>query len=302
MFRDPRSSVYEVAMQRSRPFNSLLIAGLLMLLQSQTIRSEELTQAPGAAVAKAWSTLKDGVADKDDRKRKNAIAAAGSIGADPQAVKMVAQALQDKDQEVRQAAAATLGQMKSPDAIPYLKAALDDTPQVSFTAAKSLSELGDMTGRGIFQEVIEGERTDAPGKLRGAIDDQKKKLGHGQFALVAAKDAAGTVFGPAGAGISAVQDTVKMAKGDPAAGGRSIAAEVLAKDSDPYALTLLEWALGDDNWSVRVAVAKALGERGNQASIAKLEPLLQDDHYEVRYMAAASIAKLASKKLASTAD
>jgi len=230
-------------MQCSRPFHSLLIAGLLMLPQSQTIRSEELAQAPTEAVSKAWSTLKDGVADNDVKKRKVAVAAIGSIGADPQAVKMVAQALQDKNQEVRQTAAATLGQMKSPDAIPYLKAALDDTPEVSFTAAKALSDLGDESGRGIFQEVIEGERTNAPGKLQGAVGEAKKKLAPSQMTLMGAQEAAGVVFAPAGMGIMAVREAVKTAKNDTGAGGRSISAGVLAKDPDPYALTLLEWAL-----------------------------------------------------------
>jgi len=286
----------------SRPFHSLLIAGLLMLPQSQTIRSEEIAQAPTEAVLKAWSTLKDGVADNDVKKRKNAVAAIGSIGADPQAVKMVEQALQDKDQEVRQTAAATLDQMKSADAIPYLKAALDDTPEVSFTAAKALADLGDESGRGIFQEVIEGERTNAPGKLQGAAGEAKKKLAPGQLTLMGAQEAAGVVFAPAGMGIMAVREALKTAKNDTGAGGRSISAEVLAKDSDPYALTLLEWALGDNNWGVRVAVAKAVGERGTEASIPKLEPLLQDNHYEVRYMAAASIVKLSSKKQTATAD
>ena len=76
---------------------------------------------------------------------------------------------------------------------------------------------------------------------------------------------------------------------------RALAAEVLGKDSDPYALTLLEWSLGDNNWAVRVAVCKALGERGNDATIAKLQPLLNDDHHAVRYMAAASVVKLSLK-------
>ena len=74
---------------------------------------------------------------------------------------------------------------------------------------------------------------------------------------------------------------------------------MLAKDPDPYALVLLEWALGDENWGVRVAVAKALGECGNEGSIAKLRPLLNDDRHAVRYMAAASIIKLGSKKASS---
>jgi HEAT repeat protein len=192
--------------------------------------------------------------------------------------------------------------MGAKDAIPNLKTALDDTPEVSFTAAKALWDLGDTTGREIFQEVIEGERSNAPGKLHGVVKDAKKKLGPGQLALMGAKEATGVMFGPASLGITAVQEAIKTAKKDGGAGGRSVAAEVLAQDSDPYALILLEWALGDDNWGVRVAVAKALGERGNQATVSRLQPLLKDDHHAVRYMAAASMIKLSSKQQTSAAN
>jgi HEAT repeat protein len=250
----------------------------------------------------AWDTLKDGLADNDVEHRKNAVAAIGTIGATPEAVQKVERALQDKDAQVRQTAAITLGQMGAKDAIPNLKTALDDTPEVSFTAAKALWVLGDTTGREIFQEVIEGERSNAPGKLHGVVKDAKKKLGPGQLALMGAKEATGVMFGPASLGITAVQEAVKTAKKDGGAGGRSVAAEVLGQDPDPYALILLEWALGDDNWGVRVAVAKALGERGNQATIAKLQPLLKDDHHAVRYMAAASMIKLSSKQQTAAAN
>jgi HEAT repeat protein len=280
---------------------TLAVAVMLAFPQSQHVRSQEVVPH-SAFVAAAWDTLKDGLADNDVEHRKNAIAAIGTIGADPQAVKMVEHALQDKDPQVRQTAAATLGQMGDKDAIPALRAALDDTPEVTFTAAKALWQLGDTSGREIFQEVIEGERPNAPGKLHGAVKDAKKKLAPGQLTLMGVKDATGAVFGPASLGISAIEEAIKTAKKDTGAGGRSVAAEVLGSDSDAYALTLLEWALGDDNWGVRVSVAKALGERGNEGSIVKLEPLLKDDHHAVRYMAAASIVKLSLKRQPSSAD
>lgn len=250
----------------------------------------------------AWGVLKDAEADKDVEHRKNALTAAGSIGDDPEAVHFVERALQDKDQQVRQTAAMTLGQMKAKEAIPYLKAAMDDTPEVSFSAAKALWDLGDTSGREMFQQVLEGERTNAPGRLHGAIADGKKKLTPTQITLMGAKDAVGAVFGPAGLGIDAIQEAVKTAKKDTGAPGRIVAAQILSKDSDPYALILLEWALGDDNWAVRVAVVKAVGIRGNEGSIAKLAPLLSDDHHEVRYMAAASIIKLSVKGQQSPSD
>ena len=288
-------------MDTHRRYVSLTIACLLVFPQTQAVRSQEIVSPVTGSVSTAWGTLTEGLADGDVEHRKNAVAAVGTIGTAPEAVQKVERALHDKDAQVRQTAAYTLGQMGSKDAIPSLKAALDDTPEVSFTAAKALWAVGDTTGREIFQEVIEGERSNAPGKLHGVVKDAKKKLGPGQLALMGAKEATGIMFGPASLGITAVQEAVKTAKKDGGAGGRSIAAEVLAQDSDPYALTLLEWALDDDNWGVRAAVAKALGERGNQATISKLQPLLRDDHHAVRYMAAASMIKLNSKPQTSAA-
>jgi HEAT repeat protein len=257
---------------------------------------------PGGALpttprSTAWDVLKQGIADSDEQHRKSAITAAGTLGSMSEGVKLVAGGLKDKDTSVRQTAAATLGEMDSKDAIPYLRAALDDSPQVIFTAAQALWKLGDTSSREIFQEVLEGERKDGPGKMHTMLHNAKKKLTPGQLALMGVSEASG-LLGPAGMGIEAVQEALKEMKGsnkDAAVPGRAVAASILAKDPDPYALTLLEWSIGDGNWAVRLAVAKGLGERGNHESIPKLTPLLNDDRHAVRYMAAASIIKLEAK-------
>jgi HEAT repeat protein len=242
-----------------------------------------------------WGILNQGLEDGDVEHRKRAITALATIGPVHEAVQMIEKGLQDKDALVRQTAAAALGESGAKEAIPYLKAALDDSPEVSFTAAKALWDLGDSSAREIFQQVIEGERKDTPGKMRGAMRDAKRRLRPTQLALMGAKEAAG-LFGPASMGLDAVQEVMKEAKKDSGSPGRTVAAGILAKDSDPYALTLLEWALGDNSSTVRVAVAKALGERGNQDTIPKLTPLLADDRHAVRYMAAAAIIKLNLKQ------
>ena len=188
-------------------------------------------------------------------------------------------------------------------AIPNLKQSLEDSPEVSFVAAKALWKLGDTeTSRDILQEVLEGERKDAPGKLHGAMRDSKKKMTPGQLALMGIKEGSGAFLGPASIEVTAIQEAIKEKKTDAGAAGRSVAAELLSKDTDPYSLPLLEWAVGDSNWAVRLAVAKGLGERGHEGTIAKLQPLLSDDHHRVRYMAAASIVKLSQKKPAATGD
>jgi HEAT repeat protein len=236
-----------------------------------------------------------GVDDNDTAHRKQAIEATGTVGSTPEAVKLVAKGLQDKDVLNRQTAASTLGQMGSQDAIPYLKNALEDKPEVAFTAAQALWSLGDTTGRTIFQEVLEGERPGGPTTMQKAMRNAKKRLRPEQLALKGVSETAG-MLGPAGIGVRAVEEALKEVKGGSSGiPGRAVAAEVLGKDSDPYALTLLEWALGDGNWAVRVSVCKALGERGNVGTITKLQPMLNDDHHAVRYMAAASMVKLSLK-------
>src|SRR6202162_866349 len=274
------------------PLASLLTFGLLAFPQSPTIDPPAVSN-PYARVA--WLTLNQGVDDKDTTHRKQAIEAVGTVGATPEAVKLAAKGLQDKEVLNRQAAAATLGQMGSQDAVPYLKNALEDKPEVAFTAAKALWNLGDTTGRTIFQEVLIGERPDGPTKMQKALKDSKKRLKPDQLAMMGVSEISG-MLGPAGIGVEAVTEAVKELKsvrgGVP---GRAVAAEVLGKDSDPYALTLLEWSLGDSNWAVRVAVCKALGDRRHDGTIAKLQPMLNDDHHAVRYMGVACVGELRLK-------
>jgi HEAT repeat protein len=267
----------------------VLLAGLLAIpLTSKhgdfELFSQDATRTTTPADSSAWDALRSGVDDKDAQHRITAIAAIGTIGDNPEAVKLVVRGLQDKDSEVRQTAAATLGAMGAQDAIPNLQAALDDNPEVSFTAAKALWDLGDSTSQDIIETVFTGERKDKPGMIHGGMREAKQKMHNpGEMTYMGVKEASGVV---------AIHEAMKESKNDAGAPGRAAAAAILGKDSDPYALVLLEWGLADKNWAVRVAVAKALGERGNQQTIAKLSPLLADEHHSVRYMAAASMVKL----------
>ncbi len=88
------------------PLASLLTFGLLAFPQSPTIDPPAVSN-PYARVA--WLTLNQGVDDKDTDHRKEAIEATGTVGAAPEAVKLAAKGLQDKEVLNRQAAAATLG-------------------------------------------------------------------------------------------------------------------------------------------------------------------------------------------------
>jgi HEAT repeat protein len=247
-----------------------------------------------SAQDEAWAALDQSLKAGTEHRIQALSALATIRGSNEEAVKRALDALQDKDAQVRQAAALALGQMKAKQAVPDLKRALDDTGEVAFAAAKALTDIGDPSGRDMLIAVLAGERKDTPGLMANAMRDAKHRLHHPQgLVLMGAEDAAGAMFGPASWGIEATKDAIDLkGKGTP---GRAAAAAYLAKDTDPYAVKLLEWALGDDNQFVRVEAAKGLGERGNAESVPKLQNVLTDSHTRVRAMAAASIINLASK-------
>jgi HEAT repeat protein len=240
----------------------------------------------------AWNILKEGANDKNPERRKEAMVAIGSIGLDPEAIKLTESTLlNDEDPVVRQTAAATLGVMKSTQSIPALQKALDDAyGQVAFQAAKTLWDMGDRTCRGTLQEILTGDRKDNTGFVDGAMRDAKAKL-HSPRALakIGIKEASGALLGPFSLGVSAATEMMK----DGGAPGRAFAATLLGQDCDERAHQLLEYSLKNDkNAAVKAAAARGLGQCGNKDSIVKLEEHLSDGRDAVKFMAAAAIVKL----------
>jgi hypothetical protein len=255
--------------------------------------------ANGAAVESstqpsAWKVIDASLAEPNSEHRLEALKAIGMIAApNPQAVQRAENALQqDKDTLVRSTAALILGELKAESSIPKLKEALQDKGEVAFAAAKALTALGDTSGRDFLIAVVAGERKDVqPGIMTNAMRKAKSDMHHPQQVIfMGAEDATGAMFGPAAIVFPAVKSTVDMkGKGEP---GRAAAAAYLAKDPEPYAITLLEWALGDESRWVKIEAAKGLGQRGNAGSIVKLQPLLVNDHNFVRDIAAAAIIRI----------
>jgi HEAT repeat protein len=262
------------------------------LVISSTIAPAD-SHPPQSARDAAWAAIDHGLHSGYVVHREQAVAALSTIDpSDQDALHRVLDALKsDNDPRVRRQAALALGQMKARQAIPELKAALQDTPEVAFAAAKSLTDLGDQSGQAMLVAVLSGQRKDTPGMMTNAKREAEKRLHHPQgLFLMGAEDATGAFFGPAGMGLAAVTDAADLhSKGEP---GRAAAAAYLTKDPDPYAVTLLEWALNDDSSLVRAEAAKGLGTRGNAQTVGKLVPLLHDDKNLVRTMAAASIIRL----------
>jgi HEAT repeat protein len=256
--------------------------------------------AADSTVSRAWTVIDHGLKSGDFEHREQTLLALSVIdGSNAEAVGRVRELLKnDKDARVRQQAALTLGEMKAKSAIPDLRAALDDKGEVAFAAAKALTDIGDPSGRDTLVAVLAGDRKATPGMMTNAVREAQRRVKHPEgMILMGADAAAGTMFAPASMGLTALEQTAGLhQKGSPA---RAAAAAYLEKDPDPYAVTLLEWALQDDSKMVRLQAARALAKRGSSASIPKLEPLLGDDHNAVRAMAAAAIIQLST---APTAD
>ena len=241
----------------------------------------------------AWDILNQGVNDKNPERRKQAIAAVGSLGLAPEAIKLLESALRnDEDVVVRQTAAASLGLMKAKQSIPALQQALEDqSGEVAFQAAKSLWELGDRSSvRNTLQDVLTGQLKDATGLREGAMRDAKAKL-HSPRALakIGIREASGALLGPFSLGVNAAEEMMK----DTGASGRANAATLLAQDCDSRTLQLLDQTLKDDkNAAVKAAAARGVGLCGTKDSIPVLEQHLSDSHDAVKFMAAAAIVKL----------
>lgn len=248
----------------------------------------------------SWSLLKDGLGDKNPDKRRQAVTALGSIGAaDPEAVRVIQEALKDDDPLVRQTAAAELGQMKAREAIPALKTALDDASgEVAFAAAKSLWEMGDKSGLDLIEDVLTGLQKTSEGMVSGAVRDVKRKAHSPKsLAMMGFKEASGALLGPFNLGIVAAEQAFK----DGGGGARALAATLMAQDCDAESLRLLKLTTTDDkNWAVRAAAAKGVGQCGNPDAIPTLERNLSDSHDAVKFMSAAAIIRLSGKPAAKT--
>lgn len=239
----------------------------------------------------AWDVLKPGLVDTNPLNRRQAVTATGSIGLNPEAVRLVEAALRDNDSLIRATAAAELGEMKSRQSFPVLKAALDDpSGEVGYAAAKALWDMGDKTGRGFLEDVVAGQQKATDGGVKGALhranrlrDDPKA------MTVLAAKEASGALLGPFNIGVFATEQVFKNS----AVAVRMQALDLLAEECDTQTFKLLDAAATDDKTSAeRATAAKALGRCGNPDAIPKLEQNLSDSNVAVRFMSAAAIIRL----------
>ena len=249
--------------------------------------------APGLSVRDAaWLMLIRGAAEDKTEKRMEALSALGTIRRNQEALKFLETALSDKDRDVRQMAATTLGEIRSRSSVPKLKQALDDdAPEVVFAAARSLWMLGERSGRGVLEEVLSGERSAS----RGAVSENMKRIrtfltDPKGLVLFGVREGVGSIAGPYMMGMHVVDEFTK----DRSAAARVLSANMLATDPSKEAYTVLIEALRDKSWVVRMAAAKAVGVRGDRRAITALQENIQDEDEKsaVKLMCAAAIINL----------
>lgn len=239
----------------------------------------------------AWGLLNDAATSDKFRDRSDAISALTITPRELKSIAVVSHALNDKDENIRTLAATSLGDMKARSAIPRLKAALDDkSPQVSFAAAQALWKMGDRSGRGIFYDVLIGERKVKPGPIKEKIQQARMDMHDPKaLALIGVNEASGAFLGPFSMGVSMVEEYAKNS----GTSVKALCAQLLSSDDSPYTLQQLKLALVDSNWAVRAAAARSLAKLNVRSSLPKLIDMMNNDKSQpARLSAAAAVVQL----------
>jgi HEAT repeat protein len=244
-----------------------------------------------ADVKRCREILSTALAEHDPDTRRQAVLALSLLGGRRPYVTMVESALGDKDVPVRLAAVSSLAEVKSKTSISALKKALDDdTPEVSFAAAKALLALNDPAGKAALLSVLSGETKTSSSffskQKRDAMRMMQTPKGMFLFAL-----RQGIGFAPIpgiGSGVASMEGILS----DPGVSGRATAALLLARDKDPKTLEALKDALSDKDGSVRASAVHAIALRNDPKLARDLKPLLDDKKEAVRLRAAAAVLRL----------
>jgi HEAT repeat protein len=143
----------------------------------------------------------------------------------------------------------------------------------------------------VFRKVLSGETNSSGGLIKNEFQATRKKLDDPKaLAVMGAKEAATSLFGPATWGIKIMEELTV----DRTASARATSAILLGPNATLDTLRQLQDALNDKNWIVRAAAAQALGASRHREQIPFLRPLLEDSKPAIRCMAAAAIIRLSA--------
>jgi len=270
-------------------FRMLAVAGLIGVLS--TAPSQLLAQAP---LDQAWTILQTGAENKSNDQQVITMRVLQLIPNNAKAVSLAEKALQDKDTEVRGAAALSLGRMADKSAIPQLKDVIknDKEGSVVLAAAKALIQLGDDSGYDVYYTVVSGTRKSG----QSLMGDQTKELNQllsNPKAMEKMAFEQGMGFVPFGGISLAVYQRVQNSKAK-APVLKATSLKVLAQDPDPRSGKLIVASLKDKEWLIRAAAYDALARRGDASVLPELSDGLKDEKIEVKLTAAAAIVHLST--------
>jgi HEAT repeat protein len=246
---------------------------------------------------RANSLLVNALAEKNPDTRKEAAAALGLAGAREPYLTELGGALNDKDLYVRLAALQSTIDLRQKGAIPALNKALyDETPEVSFAAAKGLYSLGDDAGRASLLSVAGGESKASTGSVAAKKRDMLRLFQTPRsLMLFAFREGVGLVPVPGvGEGVS----SLTLMLSDAGVSGRAASLLLLAHDNHPDVLPALREALKDKDASVRAAAVHSIALHDNPDFMTDLFTALDDPKEAVRFRAAAGYVRLVGIKAA----
>jgi len=237
-------------------------------------------------IRQAWTILTNAATDaKHPQTRIQSLAALQLLN-DPRSSQLIAGAMGDPDLDVRTAAVLAAGETRDRHLIPNLRKLLNDKePQVAFTAAMTLSKMGDRSGGDILMSVVDGKHSAGPTMIHGAEHRVDNDLHNPtMLAELGAMQGVSMLLGPFGFGLTAFE-FIHQSGGDMA---RVSAIEQVAHQRTPAIHAALQNDLADKDPVVRAAAAKALADYHDNATSTALYPLFVDSKYPVRLTAAAA--------------
>ncbi len=233
-------------------------------------------ETPAETQKRAWQLLTENLEDtKHADNRAPALNALSSLGSNPRANGLIAEAMKDPNLDIRTAAILAAGKSKSRALIAPMKKLLDDPePQVVFAAATTLwKPFKDKSGEDILTAVAAGER-----KANPTI--------HSQSALekIGIMTTAGLVLGPFGFSVGAVE----YARKNGADTARVQAIDLLGEEQTKDIHDQMRAGLDDKDPGVRAESVKVLANFHSAEDLKAIAPLLDDSKLPVRLAAAAA--------------
>jgi HEAT repeat protein len=245
-------------------------------------------QTPAETTKWCWQSLTDSVKNsKRTNVQAQALNALSSLGANPRALGLIAEAMKDENMDVRTAAILAAGKTKSATLVEPVKRLLNDPePQVVFAAATTLwKQFKDKSGEDVLAAIAAGDRKANPTLIHGAMHDVSRTL-HSPSALtrIGIETSAGLLLGPFGFSVGAVE----YARRNGSDSSRVQSIDLLADERSEGVHDQMKSELDDKDPGVRAAAVMVLGNFHRPKDAAAIAMLLNDSKLPVRLAAAAA--------------